>query len=174
MTFCSILPGLKPVSIGINKTGRQSRDFPRMVEAGFQSDNHMLMFPAGLNSRKQQGWQHPRPALEEDIYLQECGVSARCGAYPFRWANSERFYRIARFSDKHLPFNLAMLFLVDEMYRNVGKHFRIAIGKPIPWQTFDKSKSATEWAQYVKTGFMNFNSLQNPEKLFYSKEIVES
>ena len=25
------LPGLKPVSIGINKTGRQSRDFPRMV-----------------------------------------------------------------------------------------------------------------------------------------------
>ena len=32
------LPGLKPVSIGINKTGRQSRDFPRMVEAGFQSD----------------------------------------------------------------------------------------------------------------------------------------
>lgn len=47
------LPGLKPVSIGINKTGRQSRDFPRMVEAGFQSGNHMLMFPAGLNSRKQ-------------------------------------------------------------------------------------------------------------------------
>ena len=43
-----------------------------------------------------------------------------------------------------------MLFLVDEMYKNVGKHFRIAIGKPIPWQTFDHSKSATEWAQYVK------------------------
>ena len=68
----------------------------------------------------------------------------------FGGQNSERFYRIARFSDKHLPFNLAMLFLVDEMYKNVGKHFRIAIGKPIPWQTFDKSKSATEWAQYVE------------------------
>ena len=26
-----------------------------MVEAGFSSDNHMLMFPAGLNSRKQNG-----------------------------------------------------------------------------------------------------------------------
>lgn len=68
----------------------------------------------------------------------------------FGGQNSERFYRIARFSDKHLPFNLAMMFLVDEMYKNVGKHFRIAIGKPIPWQTFDHSKSATEWAQYVK------------------------
>ena len=47
------LPGLKPVCIGINKTGRNGRDFPRMVEAGFKSDNHMLMFPAGLNSRRQ-------------------------------------------------------------------------------------------------------------------------
>ena len=47
------LPGLAPVCIGINKTGRNGRDFPRMVEAGFKSDNHMLMFPAGLNSRRQ-------------------------------------------------------------------------------------------------------------------------
>ena len=52
------LPGLKPVSIGINKTGKQSRDFPRMVEAGFKSDNHILMFPAGLNSRKINGKIH--------------------------------------------------------------------------------------------------------------------
>ena len=55
------LPGLKPVSIGINKTGRQSRDFPRMVEAGFNSDNHLLMFPAGLNSRKINGEIHDLP-----------------------------------------------------------------------------------------------------------------
>jgi hypothetical protein len=43
-----------------------------------------------------------------------------------------------------------MLFLVDEMYKNVHKTFRIAIGKPIPWQTFDKSKKPVEWAQFVK------------------------
>jgi hypothetical protein len=43
-----------------------------------------------------------------------------------------------------------MLFLVDEMYKNVHKTFRVTIGKPIPWQTFDKSKSPMEWAQYVK------------------------
>ena len=144
------LPGLKPVSIGINKTGRQSRDFPRMVEAGFQSDCHMLMFPAGLNSRKQEDgtirdlpWK--KTFISKSVEYQRDVVPIHFGG-----RNSERFYRIARFSDKHLPFNLAMLFLVDEMYKNVGKHFRIAIGKPIPWQTFDHSKSATEWAQYVK------------------------
>ena len=59
-------------------------------------------------------------------------------------------YRIAKFSDKYLPFNLAMLFLVDEMYRNVGKKFRVVIGKPIPWQTFDKSKTPMEWANFVE------------------------
>ena len=43
-----------------------------------------------------------------------------------------------------------MLFLVDEKNKNVHKTFRVAIGKPIPWQTFDKSKTATQWAQYVQ------------------------
>ena len=43
-----------------------------------------------------------------------------------------------------------MMFLVDEMYKNVHKTFRITIGKPIPWQTFDHSKKPVEWAQWVK------------------------
>ncbi len=144
------LPGLKPVSIGINKTGKQSRDFPRMVEAGFKSDNHMLMFPAGLNSRKREdGTIHDLPWKKTFITK---SVEYQRDVVPihFSGSNSERFYRIARFSDRHLPFNLAMLFLVDEMYKNVGKEFRIAFGKPIPWQTFDKSRTPQEWAQYVE------------------------
>ena len=36
------LPGLAPLCIPINKTGSQSRNFPAMVETGFQSDYHML------------------------------------------------------------------------------------------------------------------------------------
>ena len=44
------LHGLAPLCIPINKTGSQSRDFPKMVEAGFASDNHIIMFPAGLCS----------------------------------------------------------------------------------------------------------------------------
>ena len=43
-----------------------------------------------------------------------------------------------------------MLFLVDEMYKNVHKEFTIKIGKPIPWQTFDKSKTPKQWALYVE------------------------
>jgi len=144
------LPGLKPVSIGINKTGKQSRDFPRMVEAGFKSDNHILMFPAGLNSRKINGKIHD---LEWKKTFIAKSVEYQRDVVPifFGGRNSDRFYRIARFSDKYVKkVNIAMLFLVDEMYRNVGKTFRVVIGKPIPWQTFDKSRTSMEWAQYVE------------------------
>ena len=144
------LPGLKPVSIGINKTGKQSRDFPRMVEAGFKSDNHILMFPAGLNSRKINGKIHD---LEWKKTFIAKSVEYQRDVVPifFGGRNSDRFYRIARFSDKYVKkVNIAMLFLVDEMYRNVGKTFRVVIGKPIPWQTFDKSRTSIEWAKYVE------------------------
>ena len=144
------LPGLKPVSIGINKTGKQSRDFPRMVEVGFKSDNHILMFPAGLNSRKINGKIHD---LEWKKTFITKSVEYQRDVVPifFGGRNSDRFYRIAYFSDKYVKkVNIAMLFLVDEMYKNVGKTFRVAIGKPIPWQTFDKSRTSMEWAKYVE------------------------
>ena len=143
------LPGLAPVCIPINKTGSQSRNFPAMVEAGFQSNNHMLMFPAGICSRKRDGvisdipWK--KTFLSKSVEYQRDVVPIH-----FSGQNSNFFYRLANFSDKHLKFNLAMLFLVDEMYKNVHKSFKVTIGQPIPWQTFDKSRSATEWAQYVR------------------------
>lgn len=144
------LPGLAPVSIGINKTGKQSRDFPRMVEAGFQSNNHMLMFPAGLNSRKINGVIHDLPWKKTFISK---SVEYKRDVVPiyFSGRNSERFYRIANWQKKlGLKINIAMLFLVDEMYRNVHKSFTVKIGKPIPWQTFDKSKTPVEWAKFVE------------------------
>lgn len=144
------LPGLKPVSIGINKTGRQGRNFPAMVEAGFQSDNHMLMFPAGLCSRKIDGQIRDLPwkktFITKSVEYQRDVVPIHFGGQ-----NSDKFYRIANICKAlNLKFNIAMLFLVDEMYKNVHKTFRVAIGKPIPWQTFDKTKTAMEWAKYVQ------------------------
>lgn len=156
------LPGLKPVSIGINKTGKQSRDFPRMVEAGFNSDNHLLMFPAGLNSRRINGKIHDLPWKKTFITK---SVETHRDVVPIHFSgqNSKRFYRIAKFSDRYLPFNLAMLFLVDEMYRNVGKTFRITIGKPIPWQTFNKTKTPMEWANFVEERVYALSSNDNKE-----------
>jgi hypothetical protein len=43
-----------------------------------------------------------------------------------------------------------MLFLVDELFKQKGKKIDLVFGKTIPWQTFDSSKSAPEWAEWVK------------------------
>lgn len=144
------LPGLAPLCIPINKTGSQSRNFPAMVEAGFKSNNHMLMFPAGLCSRRANGVIRDLPWKKTFITK---SVETKRDIVPIHFGgrNSDFFYSLANVCKKlGIKFNVAMLFLVDEMYKNVHKEFRIAIGKPIPWQTFDKSKTPMEWAKFVQ------------------------
>lgn len=144
------LPGLAPVCIPINKTGKQSRNFPAMVESGFRSDNHMLIFPAGICSRRKKG--EVRDVEWKKTFVVK-SVEYKRDVVPIRFGgeNSDFFYRLANFSDRYVKkVNIAMLFLVDEMYKNAHKTFRVAIGKPIPWQTFDKSRTPAQWAQYVK------------------------
>ena len=143
------LPGLAPLCIPINKTGSQSRSFPAMVETGFQSDYHMLMFPAGLCSRKING--EIRDLPWKKTFLSK-SIEYKRDIVPIHFSgqNSNFFYRLANFSDRHIKkVNIAMLFLVDEMYKNVHKTFKVSFGKPIPWQTFDKSKSPMEWVKFV-------------------------
>ena len=144
------LPGLAPLCIPINKTGNQSRSFPAMVEQGFRSDNHILMFPEGICSRRHGG-------VIRDVAWKKTFVSKsveyRRDVVPIHFGgrNSDFFYRLANFSDKYVKkMNIAMLFLADEMYKNVHKTFSVTIGKPIPWQTFDKSRTPAQWAQYVQ------------------------
>lgn len=144
------LPGLAPLCIPINKTGKQSRSFPAMVNAGFASDKHMLMFPAGICSRKQNGiikdLEWSKTFINKSVETQRDVVPIYFGGQ-----NSNKFYRIANICKAlHIKFNIAMLYLVDEMYKNRNKDFTIKIGKPIPWQTFDKSHTPKEWAQIVK------------------------
>lgn len=144
------LPGLALVCIPINKTGGQSRGFPAMVESGFRSDNHMLMFPAGICSRRRGG--EIRDVAWKKTFVTK-SVEYRRDVVPIHFGgqNSDFFDRLANISDRYVKkVNIAMLFLVDEMYKNVHKTFRVAIGKPIPWQTFDRSRTPAEWAQYVQ------------------------
>ena len=144
------LHGLAPLCIPINKTGKQSRDFPRMVEAAFQSDDHIIMFPAGLCSRRRNG-------VIKDLEWKKTfvvkSVETHRDVVPlhFEGRNSDFFYRLANICKAlGIKVNIAMLYLADEMLKNRHKTFTLTIGKPIPWQTFDKSKTPSEWAQDVK------------------------
>ena len=144
------LQGLAPLCIPINKTGKQAKDFPRMVEAGFASDDQLIMFPAWLCSRRQNG-------VIRDLDWKKTfvvkSVQAHRDVVPihFEGRNSNFFYNLANICKfLGIKVNIAMLYLADEMLKNRHKTFTVTIGKPISWQTFDKSKTPTEWAAYVK------------------------
>lgn len=144
------LRNLAPLFIPVNKTGSQGRNFPAMVEAGFKSDNHLIMFPAGLCSRRQNGvikdleWK--KSFIVESVKSQRDIVPIH-----FEGRNSNFFYNLANISKMlGIKFNIAMVYLADEMFKNRHKTFTITIGKPISWQTFDKSKTPAQWAEYVK------------------------
>ncbi len=144
------LRGLAPLCIPINKTGSQSRDFPAMVEAGFKGDNHIIMFPAGLCSRRTNGVVRDIPWRKTFVVK---SVETQRDVVPIHFGgqNSNFFYTLANFCKRTgIKFNVAMLFLVDEMYRNTHKRFSVKIGRPIPWQTFDKSRTPAQWAAWVQ------------------------
>ncbi|MCR4603868.1 MAG: glycerol acyltransferase [Prevotella sp.] len=145
------LPGLAPLCIPINTTSKRGRNFPAIVEAGFQSDNHMLMFPAGLCSRRHNGEIRDLP-WKKTFVAKSVQYHRDVVPIHFGGRNSNFFYRLSNISDRCIKkVNVAMLFLVDEMFKNTGNTFPVKIGKPIAWETFtDKSKTPAEWAEYVK------------------------
>lgn len=143
------LKGLAPLCIPINKLGSQTRSSASMIEQAFASDNHIIMFPAGLCSRLINGQIRDIPWSK--AFLKR-SVKAKRDIVPIHFVgqNSPRFYRVALWCKRlHLP-NFAMLLLPDEMYRSNGTHYTVRIGKPIPYQTFDRTRSTTEWAAWVQ------------------------
>ena len=147
--FLMNLPGLAPLCVPVNKIGSQARNLPEMVEQIFTGPNHVIMFPAGLCSRRIDGVVQDLPWTKSFI------VKSRKHQHDvvpihFLGQNSNRFYRVANVCKRlHLP-NFAMALLPDEMYRGRGNHYTVRIGRPIPWQTFDKTKNPMEWADFVR------------------------
>lgn len=149
------LKGMAPLGIPVNKLGGQARNLSRLVNEVYESDNQVLVFPAGLCSRVIDGkiqdieWGKSFIRKSKDTGRDIVPVH-------FEGENSKRFYRIASWQKKlGLKFNFAMMLLPDEMYRSAGRKYRITIGKPISADSFDKSKSDFEWAQDVRAHVYN-------------------
>lgn len=149
------LKGMAPLGIPVNKLGGQARNLSRLVNEVYESDNQVLVFPAGLCSRVIDGkiqdieWGKSFIRKSKDTGRDVVPVH-------FEGENSKRFYRIASWQKKlGLKFNFAMMLLPDEMYRSAGRKYRITIGKPISADSFDKSKSDFEWAQDVRAHVYN-------------------
>ncbi len=147
------LMAIKPIAeytIPINKMGGQSTELVKLMNDAFQSDRQVIIFPAGLCSRKIDGVVQDLPWKKTFITKSR---ETKRDVVPvwFSGQNSRRFYRLDRLRNLlHLKLNIAMLTLPDEMYRCQHKHYRMVFGKPIPWQTFTPEKRDAEWAAWVR------------------------
>lgn len=138
------------VFVGVNKVGSTSRDALKVIEEVYASDAAVLVFPAGLVSRKQQG-------VIKDLTWNKSFVSKAVKynkpVLPvfIEGQNSSFFYNLSMWRKRlGIKGNIEMLFLPDEMFRQRGQTIRIHFGQPFDASVLDNSRDQHEWAQLIK------------------------
>lgn len=148
-----LLNAVEPLSdtfIPVNKHGSQSREAIRRLDDAFASDAPLLMFPAGLVSRR------GKKGVVADLEWQKMFV-AKARQYGrdiiplhFYGENSSFFYKFAKFRRRiGLKFNIEMIYLPREVFRSKGKTFDVVVGKPIPHASLDDMPPARK-AQQIR------------------------
>ena len=142
---------LSGIFLPINKHGAQAKDAAIKIEDAYSSDSQILYFPAGLCSRKKNGiikdLQWHKSFISKSIQHKRDIVPAF-----FSGRNSNFFYNLANVRKLlGIKANIDMLYLADEMFKQKDKEISLVFGKPITWETFDKTRSALEWADWVKS-----------------------
>ena len=149
-----IMANLKPLAEFFtpvnNLSSKQSRDLGERIAKMFTSDQQVVVFPAGLCAKKVKGKVTEMPwkkmfvtqarRYERDV------VPIHISGHNSRW-----YFFLSKLSKfLRLKVNIGMLYLVDELFKQRGNEFVITFGEPIPYTTFDKSKTDKEWAAEVR------------------------
>ena len=148
--FLTNVDGLKPMIVPVNKIGMQSRQLKQGIDNAYSGNTHILDFPAGQVSRRNHGVIEDR-RWSKTFLLKSIETNRDIVPIHFYGANSRRFYRMGRIQQLlKLKFPLAMIYLPDELYRSQGKTYRIVIGKPIPWKSFDRNGNIQQQVEQIK------------------------
>jgi len=139
----------------VNKVGRLSREQVEAQQRMWESQTDVLTFPAGACSRLQRfdgRWQIRDLEWQKNFVQRAKEYQRDIVPIYFEGKNSKFFYALAYIRKLlHIKLNIEMLYLVDEMYGAHGKHFKVHVLPPIPYSTFDNSRTPKQWAEYVKS-----------------------
>ncbi len=145
-----IVRNYDPIFVPINAYGRQSRDVTMGIDETYSSDAQILYFPAGLVSRKIKG-KITDPEWKKSFIVKAKKHERDVIPVFLDGKNANFFYNLANFRKRiGIKANIEMFFLANETFKQKGKTITVTFGKPIPYTTFDKSKSLPDWAQHVK------------------------
>jgi len=144
------IPNLHPLTIGVNVLDKSPRESLIALNKAYKSDVPITHFPNGEVSRIYKGKVQDKHWQKGFITK---AVSGKRDVIPihFYGRNSNAFYfvyilRKMFFIKSEIEFFL----LPREMLKKKNKTIKVKIGKPIPYTTFDRSKSHVEWAQKIK------------------------
>jgi len=152
------IKNLSGIFLPVNKHGGQAKESAMMIEEAYSSDNQILYFPAGLCSRKKRGVIKDLPWHKSFITK---SIQHKRDIMPafFSGRNSNFFYNLSNIRKfLGIKANIEMLYLADEMFKQKDKEITLVFGEPIPWETFDKARSAPEWAGWVKSKVYDLES----------------
>ena len=137
------------VFVAVNKLGAASAGSLRTMEEIFRQGGAVLIFPAGLVSRKQQGI--IRDLSWKKSFVTQAIDHKRMVVPTFiEGTNSKFFYNFAQWRKRlGIKANIEMLFLPDEMFMANKKTIRIHFSKPFSYELFDSSRSHKAWADYM-------------------------
>lgn len=149
-----LLMAIKPLAgvfLPINKHGKQSRGSSETLDAAFSGDDPIIIFPAGLVSRRQPDG-HIEDLTWRKMFVNKCAEYRR-DIIPlyFDGENSSFFYKFAKLRTRiGLKFNIEMIYLPREVFLSEGKSYSIKIGNPIGWESLDTGRNAAAQAEKIK------------------------
>ena len=144
------IPNLRPLMLGINVFGKNTRETTEKINDLFESDVQIMMFPSGEVSRRTKGVISD-PVWQKSFISKAIRYKRDIIPVHINGRNSDLFYNVANLR-KFLGIKMYIetIMLPREMIRQRNSSFRLTIGKVIPYGTFTKEKDHWEWAQYVK------------------------
>ncbi|GAB3014032.1 1-acyl-sn-glycerol-3-phosphate acyltransferase [Cyclobacterium sediminis] len=153
------IPNFGKLFVPVNKHGGHGKRGVEVIEATYASENGVIIFPAGLVSRKQEDGIKD---LEWKKSFVNKAKKYKKDVVPIyiEGRNSSFFYNLANLRKRlGVKANVEMFYLADEMFGQKNKKIVVHIGKPISYKYFDASKTDRYWAEEVKK--IVYNIVQN-------------
>ncbi len=153
----------EPLFVPINKFGSQAKESVIRIEEAYNSENQILIFPAGLVSRRINGkiqdlkWQKNfiRKSIQHKRDVVPTFIDAKNTNFFYNLSSIRRFFGIKA--------NIEMFYLADEAYNKTDATIKYFFGKPIPYTTFDKRFTIDEWASKVREHVYKLHKDPNSE-----------
>lgn len=149
----SVLTPLKETFLPINKHGRQSRRASMDLDEAFKSQVPIIMFPAGLVSRRQKNGEISDLKWNKMFISRAIRDHRDIVPLHFDGHNSNFFYKFAQLRERlGIKLNIEMICLPREVFGCRDKEFTVTVGRRIPWQELASGgRSAADEAQRIRS-----------------------